>query len=48
LEYFGLKSLDDLPKMEDFSSLQQKSDEADTQERKPSGEEKNEVADASQ
>ena len=27
LEYFGLKSLDDLPKLEDFSSLQQPMDE---------------------
>jgi len=29
LEYFGLKSLEDLPKLEDFSSLQQLSDAED-------------------
>ncbi len=32
LEYFGLKSLEDLPKLEDFSSLQQNVQEATTQE----------------
>ncbi len=31
LEYFGLKSLDDLPKLEDFSSLQQLSDRQEKQ-----------------
>lgn len=37
LEYFGLKSLEDLPKLEDFSSLQPVTEESDEQETQTPG-----------
>lgn len=42
LEYFGLKSLDDLPKMEDFSSMAAKVEEKAQEEIEPIAEETNE------
>lgn len=42
LEYFGLKSLDDLPKMEDFSSMAAKVEEKAQEETEPIAEETNE------
>ena len=51
LEYFGLKSLDDLPKLEDFSSLQepQGEEEKQTAQSAPAAEEiKNESKEAAQ
>lgn len=45
LEYFGLKSLDDLPKMEDFSSMAAKVEEKAQEEIEPISEETNELKD---
>ena len=43
LEYFGLKSLDDLPKMEDFSSMAAKAEKNAQEEIEPIAEETNEL-----
>lgn len=43
LEYFGLKSLDDLPEMEDFSSIAAKVEEKAQEEIEPISEETNEL-----
>lgn len=45
LEYFGLKSLDDLPKMEDFSSLPQQAAEEKNENPTPVNEQSGEVKD---
>ncbi len=45
LEYFGLKSLEDLPKMEDFSSLPQPSAESKGENQEPSQQQTQEIKD---